>query len=56
MLLGDVMVSMVMCTVSVQQLEDQLDIDNVVTRNEAEIRVSVSSGCILQLKLLTLSH
>ena len=44
---GDVMVSMVMCIVGVQQLEDQLDIDNiVVARNEAEIRVSVSSGCI----------
>ena len=38
---GDVMVSMVMCTVGVQQLEDQLDIDNiVVARNDAEIRVS----------------
>jgi len=48
MLLGDVMVSMVMCTVGVQQLEDQLDIDNIfVAWNEAEIRVSVSSGCIV---------
>ena len=53
MLLSDVMVSMIMCTVSVQQWEDQVDIDNiVVARNEVEIRVRVSSGCILRLKLL----
>ena len=52
---GDVMVSMVMCTVGVQQLEDQLDIDNiVVARNEAEI--SEVDVLPLQLKLLTPSH
>ena len=41
------MVSMVMCTVDVHQLEDQLDIDNIVAQIEAEIRVSVLiiSGC-----------
>ena len=42
MLLSDVMVSMVICAVSVQQLEDHLDIDNiVVARNEVEVTVSI---------------
>ena len=51
MLLGDdVLVSMVMCVVGVQQLEDQLDVGNiVVARNEAEIRVSIL--CVIVLTL-----